>query len=97
MLEVIVLLINQGKPRVQNYYEDIIKSLLKLVIDITMLPVDSESANDIILHITGIFKLMKDGCPFICQSLDMIIDRMPVQGEKGRALVGYMRLIKNSL
>lgn len=102
ILDVIVQLLGNTKPRISSYYIEITKRLLRLVVDSAILPIDDSSKEEIIAKVTQIFIVMRrdDTAHYVEDSLKMIANEFVTQERKGpkrEAVVKAVELIRSSI
>ncbi|XP_067942993.1 TELO2-interacting protein 2-like [Watersipora subatra] len=96
MLEILQLLLTFGSPRIETHYIDITKALLRLVVDTVMLPIDADTSDNLVFRVATILQLMMadGGCPYICESIRMIIANSPLMtNQKGQQVVAAMNRV----
>lgn len=89
-------LIALGQPRINNYYAELSKRLLRLIVDTAMLSMDSDTRDEIVTRAICIFKLIKP--EFVGPSLNLLLEELAVQDDRqGRLLLQTLEQIKCEL
>ena len=97
MLEVLNILLDVAQPRVNNYFDDIVKRLLRLVIDTCMLKMDPESKKLIIESVTNLLKRIDDQEAIVKQVLEQLVDQLPSDESTGKVTVSTLQRIRSHL
>ena len=97
MLEVLSILLDVAQPRVKNYFDDIVKHLLRLVIDTCMLKMDPESKKLIIESVTNLLKRIDDQEAIVKQVLEQLVDQLPSDESTGKVTVSTLQRIRSHL
>lgn len=101
MLQILEAILESCQPRITCYYIDVTKSLLKLLVDITLVPIDVEIRQDMIHKVISLCKTMQicQSTSYIKQSLSMLESELLINEPegKGRLLQETLQMVNGSI
>lgn len=94
MLEVLHTILGVAQPRVRRYYDDIVKHLFRLVIDVCMLKMEQESKDHIIEYVSKLLNIIEDDDYKVKPVLELIINQLPSDKTTGKTTISTLQRIK---
>lgn len=97
MLEILDTLLETAKPRIHNYYDDIIKHLFRLVVDTCVLTMETETKPLIVTSVIKQLSHIHSDDIDITSLIEALIKQMPQDAKTGKSTVETMRTILNAI